>query len=122
MVQAWPERLGSQPPDRRSRPAPDSGSHPFQDWDWCWAWPSGQLVVGQVRVASPFPVVEEANGPVLGDPAAPVAVPARHVGHPPHHLLVAGIDLVVVGVVYVGPATHGVMAGAQELTQGFHDV
>src|SRR5580704_4761914 len=110
MDQAWRERPGSRPADRRSRPAPDSGSRPFQDWDW--HRPSGQLVVGQVRMASPLPVVEEAKRPVLGDPAAPVSVPARYVGHPPHHLLVAGVDLLVVGVMDVGPATHGVMAGA----------
>src|SRR5437773_2602218 len=50
------------------------------------------VVVGRVGVRRPLPVLEEAEGPVLCDPALLVLVPAVHVRPAPRHHAVLGVD------------------------------
>ena len=68
---------------------------------------SAEHVVVGVGAQGPLPVLEQREGPVLGDPALVVLVPAVHVGPAPRHGAVLGVDLLVEGVVHVLAARRG---------------
>ena len=76
-----------------------------------------QLVVVEVGLAGLLPVLEEAEGPVLGGASGGVLVPAVHRRHAPRHAQVLGVDALVVGVVHVGLGVDGADAVRQQLAQ-----